>query len=225
MRIEPVYSTSIPQAHASPPTPHVPSYRCTLVSSHAPTWTASIGDFFKWAWDRITSLFSWCLPKKKEEPKPISPAPEVIQTVKKVRADALANKSPIPSKIRETVTEAILPLSIFWYWENDTPLVTFVANKCVTGTAFILEKKVIHYFFPEISTHWEKIGGLSIAAPVVWHCFKSLGYPLGEASFYGYPLGKILFFFGIAMNARKIYKEASDAAGQQRQMRLRQLTA
>ncbi len=214
MRIQPVYSTSIPQAHASPPIPHVPSYRSTLVSSHAPTWTASIGDFFKWAWDRITSLFSWCLPKKKEESKPTAPAPEVIQTVKKVRADALAGKSPIPGLIVQTTFSAAISAGISWITGNNAPFVAFVAHNCVTASAYFIEKKGFQYFFPEISTHWKKIGALSIAAPVVWDRFNNLGYPLGK-----------LFLFSIAMNARKIYKDASDAAGQQRQMRLRQLTS
>jgi len=118
---------------------------------------------------------------------PLTPAPEIRQLARTI--DEQRRQTSYFAQVKGFTIQLSISAGISYMTGNPTAFAAVVANKCVNGGTFALQR-IGNYTFPQINTNWKKLIGLAISARVVWIASEKAGYPLGY-----------LFLFGVSMNA------------------------
>jgi len=118
---------------------------------------------------------------------PLTPAPE-IRRLARVRTQEMQKTSHY-GQFKAFAIQLSISAGISYMTNNPAAFAAVVANKCVNGGTFALQR-IGNYTFPQINTNWKKLVGLAISVPVVWVASEKAGYPLGY-----------LFLIGVSINA------------------------
>lgn len=121
------------------------------------------------------------------ENAPLTPAPEIRRLAR--TRDQERQKTSHYALFKSFTIQLSISAGISYMTGNPAAFAAVVANKCVNGGTFALQR-IGNYTFPQINTNWKKLIGLAISARVVWVVSEKAGYPLGY-----------LFLIGVSMNA------------------------